>query len=170
MALFLLIVALQSSSGTAAATEHMQVDELQLHVPFSDFGTCYLGSVSGWFLVFWGLCYTVLLITFVSVKGLSVAALKSALTMFKAVLSSSSSRAAAHICGHVLGLRIVRAARIVEVTVRARQALENEWEAGHRHASSPAVGTGSRRQDGWTSLARLTLSSTCRRLQQHLAQ
>ena len=141
-----LIVALQFSSGTAAATEHMQVDELQLHVLFSDFVTCYLGSVSGWFLVFWGLFYTVLLITFVSVKGLSVAPLKSALTMFTAVLSSSSSRAAAHICGHVLGLRIVRAARIVEVTVRARLARPslrwNEWEAGHRLASSPVVGTG----------------------------
>ena len=26
--------------------------------------------------------------------------------------------------------------------MRARQALEKEWEAGHRLASSPAVGTG----------------------------
>ena len=109
---------------------------------FSEFGT----AISALYLVgslcFGGLCYTVLLITFASEKGLSVAALKSALTMFKAVLSSSSSRAAAHICGHVLGLRILRAARIVEVTVRARQAPEYDWEAGHRLASSPAVGTG----------------------------
>ena len=45
--------------------------------------------------------------------------------------------------GRVLGLRICRAARIVEVTVCARrQALVYEWEAGHRLASSPAVGTG----------------------------
>ena len=123
MVAFLLIVALQASSGTAAATEHMRVDEFLLHVTFSAFGT-------------------VLLITFVSVKGLPVAALKSALTVFKAVLSSSSSRAAAHICGHVLGLRIAKAARIVEMTVRARHALESQWEAGHRLASSPAVGTG----------------------------
>ena len=123
MVAFLLIVALQASSGTAAASEHMRVKELLLHVTFSAFGS-------------------VLLITFVSVKGLSVAALKSALTVFKAVLSSSSSRAAAHIYGHVLGLRIVLTARIVEVTVCARQALESQWEAGHRLASSPAVGTG----------------------------
>ena len=92
--------------------------------------------------MFRGLCYTVLLIPFVSERGLSVAALKSALTMLKAVLSSSSSRGAAHICGHVLGLRIQRAACIVEVTVRARQAPEYDWEAGHRLASSPAEGTG----------------------------
>ena len=44
--------------------------------------------------------------------------------------------------GHVLGLRIQRAARIVEVTMRARQALVYEREAGHRLASNPAVGTG----------------------------
>ena len=44
--------------------------------------------------------------------------------------------------GHVLGLRIQRAARIVAVTVRARQALVYEREAGHRLASSSAVGTG----------------------------
>ena len=123
MVAFLLIVALQASSGTAAASEHMRVNELLLHVTFSAFGS-------------------VLLITFFSVKGLSVAALKSALTVFKAVLSSSSSRAATLIYGHVLGLRIVLTARIVEVTVCARQALETQWEAGHRLASSPAVGTG----------------------------
>ena len=57
----------------------------------------------------------VLLITFFSVEGLS---------------------------GHVLGLRIVLIARIVEMTMCARQALESQWEAGHRLASSPAVGTG----------------------------
>ena len=44
--------------------------------------------------------------------------------------------------GHVLGLRTQRAARIVELTVRARQALVHEREAGHRLASSPAVGSG----------------------------
>ena len=106
IAALLLIVALQSSSGAAAATEHTQVDMLQHHLLFYDFGNCYLGSVSDWFLVFRGLCYTVLLIPFVSERGLSVAALKSALTVLKAVLSSSSSRAAAYICGHVLGLWI----------------------------------------------------------------
>ena len=44
--------------------------------------------------------------------------------------------------GRFLGLRILRAACIVEVTVRARQALEHDWEAGHRLASSPVERTG----------------------------
>ena len=50
--------------------------------------------------------------------------------MFKAVLSGSSSRAAALFCWHVLGLRIQRAARIVEVTVRACQ-LKPSLRCGH---------------------------------------
>ena len=44
--------------------------------------------------------------------------------------------------GHVLGLRIVLTARIVEMAMCARQAFESQREAGHRLASSPAVGTG----------------------------
>ena len=118
---FWLIVAL--SSGTAAASDHMRVYDLLLHVTVAAF-------------------VPVLLITFFSVQGLSVAALMSALMVFKAVLSSSSSRAATHISGHVLGLRIVLFARIVEMTMCARQALESQWEAGHHLASSPALGTG----------------------------
>ena len=93
---FWLIVALQASSGTAAASDHMRVYDLLLHVTDAAF-------------------VPVLLITFFSVEGLS---------------------------GHVLGLRIVLIARIVEVTMSARQALESRWEVGHRLASSPAVGTG----------------------------
>ena len=121
---FWLIVALQVSSGTAAASDHLRVYDLLLHVTVVAF-------------------VPVLLITFFSVQGLSVAALLSALTVFKAVLSSSSSsRAAMHISGHVLGLRIVLITRIVEMTMCARQALESQSEAGHRLASSPAVGTG----------------------------
>ena len=52
------------------------------------------------------------------------------------------SRSVSVLHGHVLGLRIVLTARIVEVTMCARQALQSQWEAGHRLASSPAVGTG----------------------------
>ena len=124
---FWLIVALQVSSGTAAASDHVRVYDLLLHVTVVAF-------------------VSVLLITFFSVQGLSVAAWLSALTVFKAVLSSSSSssRAAMHISGHVLGLRIVLITRIVEMTMCARQALESQWEAGHRLASSPAVSAGDR--------------------------
>ena len=73
-------------------------------------------------------------------SGIRVAAVSAFVNACAAASFLAAASVSLH--GHVLGLRIVLTARIVEMAMCARQAFESQREAGHRLASSPAVGTG----------------------------
>ena len=95
MAALLLMVALLCSSGTAAALGHMTVVRLQYHRLWSDYGTFYPVAVFLRFPVFSSFFGTREPTPLAFTRCHSVAGLVTALTLLKAVLSDSSSRAAA---------------------------------------------------------------------------